>query len=874
MAAEPKDKVPHEKQIQSQVESLLQRRPGLSGALEGVGPGIELLDPDRLARTAVDERELELAFKGFERIQQGEAPRPEEVPALEAIILPAERPVFDIHNDSFRANDPLWAHFGDAPIKDRLEAVIPGVGRIDVPNHPQIPFAGTGFHVGGGLLMTNRHVAEIFSSGLGQEGLSFRPGYEPELDLKQEVGGQSQAQPLTITDIVFIHPYWDCALLRVDGLAQRPALTLASAEPEELEFREIAIIGYPARSSFNPYHLQQRIFHNVFDRKRLQPGTITDYREISSYGNSVRALTHDASTLGGNSGSAVIDVNTGEVVALHFAGRYLDANFAVPAWELARDPVVQESGVQLSDPASDSGGDSPEGESQEPTWAHLWVQADPAPVIPPSGEDAKSDPESGTPSAVGPESSGTKSAPSEGVPDWEWVETRQDREIFEALLRDEAGTRGRLVRYLGAQQAEETIQDLQHAYGNALSVEESLFGSPDPDPSLPEILYLHGIMGGHLARRYGSGSRLWLNPLAFAGGNVAERLSLADDGETDQRSHLRIGADGHLSLAYRAARRRWQGKGFAVHSFSYDWRKSLNIAADQLAAFIEERAAAHSGRRFAIVAHSMGGLVAANYALRHPRWQDRVESAVLVGSPLGGSFSVVKALLGTHPTFRTLAKISRHDDVDDFGRLAQSLPGLLAMLPNPELFPSPQPLHSGQTWDHGFRPLQRWLTESLSLGRELLRSPLLPRTTGIVSRIHSTIDSAVLDSRGRITAGPKIGPGDDTVPLRAAAVEGLGALYESRGKRHAMQMTDRHIIRAVEDLLRDGHTDELEPLSLDSLELETAGQPALRETPELDLESPEATEAIEGLRRRIDEQTLRCQDLEWILDPEGAELPS
>ena len=41
-------------------------------------------------------------------------------------------------------------------------------------------------------------------------------------------------------------------------------------------------------------------------------------------------MTHDSSTLGGNSGSALIDVATGRVVGLHFAGRYLEANYAVP----------------------------------------------------------------------------------------------------------------------------------------------------------------------------------------------------------------------------------------------------------------------------------------------------------------------------------------------------------------------------------------------------------------------------------------------------------------------------------------------------------------------------------------------------------------
>ena len=40
---------------------------------------------------------------------------------------------------------------------------------------------------------------------------------------------------------------------------------------------------------------------------------------------------HDSTTLGGNSGSAVIDVRTGKVAALHFAGVEGEANFCIQA---------------------------------------------------------------------------------------------------------------------------------------------------------------------------------------------------------------------------------------------------------------------------------------------------------------------------------------------------------------------------------------------------------------------------------------------------------------------------------------------------------------------------------------------------------------
>ena len=38
-------------------------------------------------------------------------------------------------------------------------------------------------------------------------------------------------------------------------------------------------------------------------------------------------------------------MTTGDVLALHFGGQYLRANYGVPAYELARDPRVVASGV-------------------------------------------------------------------------------------------------------------------------------------------------------------------------------------------------------------------------------------------------------------------------------------------------------------------------------------------------------------------------------------------------------------------------------------------------------------------------------------------------------------------------------------------------
>jgi hypothetical protein len=86
----------------------------------------------------------------------------------------------------------------------------------------------------------------------------------------------------------------------------------------------IATIGYPARDSRVPdQDLVLKIFGDVYEKKRLAPGKIISV--------TAEELQHDCSTLGGNSGSPTIDLNSGNALGLHFSGLFMQANFAVPA---------------------------------------------------------------------------------------------------------------------------------------------------------------------------------------------------------------------------------------------------------------------------------------------------------------------------------------------------------------------------------------------------------------------------------------------------------------------------------------------------------------------------------------------------------------
>jgi endonuclease G len=321
------------------------------------------------------------AVRALEKLRREEEPTLVEASAFEAIIRPRTRPIVDVIGGSYEKPAAPWTHYDEREIRQRFCAAIPAVGRIGVRPALGLAFAGTGFVVGRDLLMTNRHVAKLFSSGLGSRDLRFTR--EADVNFLHERDNPGSIV-FDVVEIVMIHPWWDMALLRVAGLSDVAPLALSHRAPEDLHGHDIAVIGYPAKDPRNDVATQAQIFGGQFDIKRLQPGKLWERRTIRSFRNAVNAVTHDCSTLGGNSGSAVVLAASGEAAALHFAGRFRDANFAVPTFELARDSRVVDAGVNFtgSVPLTDEWNDAWRN-AEAPRKAAVFRAAD----LPPVGED-------------------------------------------------------------------------------------------------------------------------------------------------------------------------------------------------------------------------------------------------------------------------------------------------------------------------------------------------------------------------------------------------------------------------------------------------------------------------------------------------------
>ena len=265
-------------------------------------------------------------------------------PGLEAIIERFTRPVylvqdseFDVPPDDFPNSDEIKARVGAA--EATLERIIPSVGRVDVRNH-RLDWLGTAWMVAPGVAVTNRHVAEeVAQRDNGNfvfRSFSGAPPVSATVDWRHEFQRGTESR-FRVEEVIWIEPpeSVDVALLRLTdqgeaGDAQPPVVELMTDDlGDDVVGDWVAVIGYPAFDSRNDQADQQRIFDGIYNVKRLAPGKVTARRGAD-------VLNHDSTTLGGNSGSVVVDLDSGKAVGLHFGGLEGERNDAVQAPRLQR----------------------------------------------------------------------------------------------------------------------------------------------------------------------------------------------------------------------------------------------------------------------------------------------------------------------------------------------------------------------------------------------------------------------------------------------------------------------------------------------------------------------------------------------------------
>lgn len=267
--------------------------------------------------------------------------------ALETIVN-RERPVLFVRDGKFDLNEVTALGPEAVDLVDRMRqqggrlfSLLPLIGRIDVVNFPNnVDFVGTGWFVDVDIVVTNRHVASLiarwdgrkfaFTRGIGGQTIESSVCNAHEFDDL----APDASRIFKVSEVLYIEPDsgpHDIAFLKVERRTDggRPSFipVAASDAPDEMP---VCVIGYPARASrrvIPDQELMKQLYRDRFDVKRAAPGFTSGLDNGSA--------THDCTTLGGNSGSVVVELATGLAVGLHYAGIYEEDNFAVRASVLA-----------------------------------------------------------------------------------------------------------------------------------------------------------------------------------------------------------------------------------------------------------------------------------------------------------------------------------------------------------------------------------------------------------------------------------------------------------------------------------------------------------------------------------------------------------
>lgn len=363
--------------IEDAARILLSRLASNDAASEGVieGPGGSSLgEKERIARLKdhlkveagavgnqadIARRVIEGASSGLAKFNTGaeaDSFTLAEQVGLESVILTdGSRPCLFVRNDviDFTAPDIGDWGYGLKRVKDGLSRVAKSVGRINVPVDPY--FAGTCCVIADGLVLTNRHVLEAIATldNAGAWVLKWPQATFIDFNGEQSANGGTKfaikrvrlAGPDAINRVVnFAH--LDVAVLEVDpqsdpGHGFPNALTFDVNAARPTQGLDIYVLGFPGKpaiwhydgtplSGYETADVLNLLFDNRFGFKRLAPGKVSTGAGQLGDDPKKWIFAHDATTLGGNSGSCVVDLSGdgATVVGLHFAGVNRKQNWA------------------------------------------------------------------------------------------------------------------------------------------------------------------------------------------------------------------------------------------------------------------------------------------------------------------------------------------------------------------------------------------------------------------------------------------------------------------------------------------------------------------------------------------------------------------
>jgi len=334
-------------------------------------------------------------------------------------------------------------------------------------------------------------------------------------------------------------------------------------------------------------------------------------------------------------------------------------------------------------------------------------------------------------------------------------------------------------------------------------------------PLLGNVVLLPGIMGSNLVTTEASGDTdlIWVNFLRLIGGQLA-RLQLSLDGSSDGDAKFRVSASAVDKRTYTKALLKLAAR-WHVEPFPFDWRKSMDTAADALAQLINEK---FPDQPVHLVAHSMGGLVSRNFIRLHRDVWEKMRGdgpgagggrLIMLGTPNYGSFAIPQALTGVETLVRRLEKADFSHNMQQVLEILNSFVGTYQLLPAPaKLADEVREIYKAKTW--GSFPVFQNHLESAERFHQSLEGDagtIDPKRMFYIAGCNQeTLKTMTIQGPGEFKYS-NTPEGDGRVPFTLGLLEGVPSFFveESHG---SLPKNDR-VLKAVDQLLEHGRTDAL-----------------------------------------------------------------
>ena len=328
-----------------------------------------------------------------------------------------------------------------------------------------------------------------------------------------------------------------------------------------------------------------------------------------------------------------------------------------------------------------------------------------------------------------------------------------------------------------------------------------------------KVMILPGIMGSRLSViENGQPYHVWIDPVDITTGGL-----------TKLKWGSNVVANGTVLPPYFKMYLRLKLAGFDTEFLPYDWRQSPAVSGTAVMRQLTKRGLSD----VTLVCHSMGGLVARQMAAEDPN-RRMISRVITIATPNFGSYAPMQVFDLSHGMVRALAAVDLTQNRTDIVKgTLRGLPGLIEMLPSPDLRPE-QDAFNRKSWPKtAFPPQQTALTQAAKAARTLPGPDA--RFQQIIGVGALTTISATANETGFDYTQSQ--DGDGTV-ARDLAEMGTVPRFYAQGK-HGRLCNASDVIEATIDLVESGVTNALPS-------------------------APPAS-ALETLRRTVTSETLRAE---------------